>query len=152
MKKIPLTQGKFALVDDADFEWLSQWKWHYEGRYAARRNYIGFINGKNKGKKVYMHKELLKPEGGLDVDHINRNKLDNQRENLRVLSRSKNVFNRDKLETNTSGYTGVYWLKLKKRWRASIEVENTKVYLGTFVDKSDAIKKRRDAELRYFSL
>lgn len=82
MKEIPLTQGYVTLVDDADYEWLSRWKWHYHGGYAER------------GDGVLMHREITDCPAGKEVDHINHDPLDNRRENLRVVTRWQNMLNR----------------------------------------------------------
>jgi hypothetical protein len=75
MKKIPLTQGKFAIVDDEDFEYLNRWKWYFAPvGYATR----GDGHGRGNRTVVYMHRVVNKTTGGLVTDHINRNKLDNR--------------------------------------------------------------------------
>jgi hypothetical protein len=90
MAIIPLTKGFSVIVDDEDFEWLNQWKWQYVGKYAAR-----FVQTKKVRKIILMHRLLVDPPEGLEVDHINRNKLDNRRANLRAVNRSENMKNRD---------------------------------------------------------
>ena len=82
-KRIPLTQGRFAIVDDTDFEWLNQWKWHARkcrGKvYAARRR----RKEEGTGSEIMlMHREILGTPPGMDSDHINRDTLDNRRSNL----------------------------------------------------------------------
>ena len=86
MKEIPLTRGKFALVDDEDYEWLSQWKW-----YCSTTGYA--VRG-CKNRILYMHREIAKTKPGMLTDHINRNKLDNRKENLRFCSHRENMKNR----------------------------------------------------------
>jgi len=108
VKKIKLTQGRYALVDDEDFNWLNQWKWCFDrsNGYAHRNQWV---NGKNR--KIYMHRIILgNPRGILikvETDHKNRNKLDNRRKNLRVVTRSENVLNKGLQSNNTSGIPGV---------------------------------------------
>jgi hypothetical protein len=85
MREIPLTQGKVTLVDDADYEWLSMWRWEYQSGYAVR---------KEDGRTIRMHREITDCPPGFDVDHINRNRLDNRRSNLRVVTRWGNNLNR----------------------------------------------------------
>lgn len=111
MKKISLSQGKVAIVDDEDFEFLSQWKWHVVGGgYAAR-------SVRHAGKRflIYMHRALLEAD---EVDHINRNKLDNRRANLRACDRSGNMLNREKF-SGSSRFKGVHFDQTKQLWRAS---------------------------------
>ena len=98
MKKIPLTKGKFALVDDEDFERLSQFKWHYGKGYAARKTNEDYI---------YMHKEILGIGKKQEGDHKNGDKLNNQRANLRTCTHAQNMFNRRTQKNNVSGVSGV---------------------------------------------
>lgn len=93
MKKIPLTQGHFAIVDDADYEWLNQWKWR-----AKKAAYLSYaarsvrVNGKTE--TVYMHRLIMDCPKGKEVDHANRVTFDNRRDNLRICERSENQKNR----------------------------------------------------------
>jgi len=129
MKKIPITQGKFALVDDEDFDNLNQWQWHFTTGYAARRAWPS-------NKIVLMHRELMQTPKGKDTDHINRNGLDNRKCNLRICTRSENNLNKDKQKSNTSGYKGVYWRGDQKLWLARVGL----VYAGKHKNKIDAAK------------
>jgi len=93
VKQIPLTKGKVALVDDADFEHLNQWKWHYNPvcrtGYARR---IATIDGKRT--LIYMHHDILGiPALGMEADHISTDGCDNRRENLRWGTRAQNLMN-----------------------------------------------------------
>src|SRR2546430_16319669 len=98
-RKIKLTRGKYALVDLVDYEWLSQWKWYCSARgYAARRLYP-------ENKVVYMHRVII-PEGE-EVDHINHDKLDNRKSNLRPCTHKQNLRSRGLNKNNKSGYKGV---------------------------------------------
>jgi len=144
MKKIKLTKGKFALVDNEDFEYLSQWKWHYiRNGYAARHSKV---NEKERGY-IYMHRQINNTPSGLVTDHINRNKLDNRKINLRNATNSMNGMNRNLNKNNSSGYLGVFWRKDRKKWIAFIKVNYKRMHLGNFYSKIDAIKARRGAEL-----
>mgnify|MGYP001597782528 CR=1 FL=1 len=104
MKYINLTKGKRAIVDDADFETVSGCKWHYVS-YAMRN-----IRENGKQTKWYMHWSIIgKPKNGLQVDHINENKLDNRRLNLRICNRSENMINRKLFKNKTDAkYFGVF--------------------------------------------
>ena len=91
--------------------------------------------------------------GALDnevVDHKNHDLTDNRRQNLRLTTSQKNSWNRKVAKNNTSGYTGVYWVKNNQKWRASIKVNRKVIILGLFADKQDAIIARRNAENEYF--
>ena len=135
MKLIPLTQGKFAIVDDEDFEWLNQYKWcaHWDkyNWYAQRR----------KGRKiVLMHKEILNVPEGFEPDHINRNGLDNQRHNLRICTHAENCRNRKLNHNNKSGFRGVCWDRKSKKWRASIKYCFKTFCLGFFNSEIEAAR------------
>ena len=140
MNKIQLTKGKYALVDDADFKWLNQWKWHFDGQYAARKS----------PKKIYMHRLINLTPDSFETDHINRDKLDNRRSNLRSTMRSQNAFNVGLRPNNTSGFIGVSWTA--NRWEAYIWKDGFKIYLGRFKDKYEALKARKKAEEQYHGL
>lgn len=141
MKKIQLGRTyHFAIVDDEDFEILTTRKWQInKGGYCYRflwkdRKYAGC---------VYMHRFLMGfPE--LKVDHINRNKLDNRRSNLRIADDSLNAFNKSISPNNVTGYVGVSWDKRKNRWIARAG----KKVLGTFRDKDDAVSCRAAFNLK----
>ena len=84
-KTIPLTQGKLALVDDADFEWLNQWKWHavrFRDRYYAVRT--ATENETSSPTTVYMHRLIMGTDTGQATHHLNNDGLDNRQDNLRV--------------------------------------------------------------------
>lgn len=146
MKKIPLTQGKFALVDDEDYEWLNQWKWFAHNRrgyyYAARTE---------NGKTISMHREILGLKHGnkQDSDHINHNTLDNCRLNLRICSRTQNTMNQISL-CGTSKYKGVCWHKRDKKWFAQIQVCGKHKFLGNFKLEMEAAKAYDKATKKYF--
>jgi hypothetical protein len=135
-KRIELTQGKVAIVDDDDFKFLMQWYWYYsKGGYAVRNGYVG-----NKRGTIYMSCEIMKSPSGSDVDHISRNKLDNRKENLRICSRIENMANTSKHKNNTSGYKGVSWHKASKKWLANISIEYKRIHLGLFDSPIEAAR------------
>ena len=118
MKKIPLPGGKFATVDDEDYEWLSQWKWHVRikptNKYAARNNHGGTPT------TIQMHRQILGAKKGQLCDHINGNGLDNRRSNIRLCTPTESNRHVRKRSHNKSGYLGVYWHK--NRWNVTIRV------------------------------
>jgi hypothetical protein len=135
MKEVILTQGKVAIVDDVDFVQLSKYKWcatynPVRGIHTAIRN--------GKGGSVYMHRQIMDAPKGTDVDHINRNPLDNRRCNLRFATRSENLQNAPKRVNNTSGFKGVIWCKSVNKWRAAIGFRGAKLILGYFDHKTEA--------------
>lgn len=143
MKEIPLTQGKVALVDDADFDWLNQWKWfvHITKHNFYARRYSG--GGRKATKKQYMHRLILNPMANEEVDHKDKNGLNNQRNNLRKSTHSQNNSNKSKTcNKTTSKYISVSWFKPYKMWRAYV-ANNKKVYhVGYFDNEIEAAKAR----------
>jgi hypothetical protein len=135
VKKIPLTQGKFALVDEEDYEYLMQWKWYYAKGYAVR------MGSQPKRVAILMHRIVLERMGFKDFessDHINRQRFDNRRANLRPVSLEQNNMNRGKQKNNTSGYMGVSWHKQGKKWRVRFRADGKYRSLGLFDDKKEA--------------
>ena len=134
---IPLTQGKYAIVDVKDYKWLSQWKW-----YLNKSKTIEYACRAEKGKDdkyhhIYMHKQILCALPDQEIDHISRNGLDNRRRNIRFCTRSQNNQNRKKrYKFFTSHYKGVYWIKRDKKWCAQIN----HTYLGRFKTETEAAK------------
>jgi hypothetical protein len=149
-KLIKLTLGQFAIVDDENYEYLNQWKWHASKRhytyYAARRLTIG----KNKSKLIYMHRSIIDVKNGLEVDHINRNGLDNRRSNLRQCTRGQNARNSKKPKTNTSGFKGVHFHRARNKYTAYIKVNKTKKHLGYFMTAIEAARVYDKNALKYY--
>jgi hypothetical protein len=146
MRYIPLSKGKFAIVDEADFEWLNQWKWTYHSEnYAYRHEYYGRENGKYNVRTIYMHR-LLITEG--IPEHKNNNGLDNRRSNLRSATQQQNMWNRKGQKNTSSVYKGV--TKRKEKWEASIKIEGKYKYLGLFEKESEAATAYNMAALRHF--
>lgn len=153
MPIIQLSQGKTALVDVEDFEMLSKFKWqhHFRG-YAYRDQYIGMTGevGKRRGvhKKVWMHREIMKTPKNMVTDHINGDRLDNRRSNLRICTQSQNQANSLLRKTNTSGYKGISHQKYG--WIARLGVDGKRLYLGWFKNKEEAIKAYNQAANKYY--
>ncbi len=150
MPVIKLTNGGETLVDDSDYEHLSQWNWQQNQGYAIRNQYVSCINGKRKNKTIYMHRAVNKTPDGMETDHINNDKLDNRKTNLRASNRSNNAVNKPKQSNNTSGYKGVGWHKVAGKWRATIKVNNRAKHLGHFATPEDAATAYNFAALEYF--
>ncbi len=124
--------------------------------YTLIKDYCWFIstNGyvMNKSPKVILQHRLISGVCGknIEIDHINHNKADNRKENLRQVTRSQNNMNHGIKRSNTSGNTGIYWHAKAKKWCANIRVDSKSIYLGLYIDKEDAIKARKKAEEKYF--
>lgn len=134
MKLLPLSQGKFAQVDDEDFEYLNQFKWSYNHGYAKR----GIkINGKWTG--IRLHQEIMKPVNGISIDHIDRDGLNNQRSNLRLCNQSQNNMNQCKQHKFTSSqFKGVSYHNGCKLWTSNINLDGKRYHLGTYKTQESA--------------
>jgi hypothetical protein len=135
VKQIQLTKGLVALVDDEDYERLSSFKWKAHHRYAARN-----VRRNGKFLTIMMHREILKAPSGMDVDHINGDRLDNRRSNLRLATRSQNTRNRKGNKNSISGYKGVGWHARCRKWQAAIKTDDKQLYLGLFDAPEDAAR------------
>ena len=150
-RKIPLTRGKFAIVDPDDYHRLAKYKWHLAksptGSYAAR-----WHRPKNPGKrkKIWMHRQIIHIPKGLVCDHINHNAHDNRKANLRPATPSQNLCNRPKTKTKTrSKYKGLEWDKTQKKWKVRIQLHGRKIYLGSFNSQINAAKAYDNAAKQY---
>lgn len=137
MKEIPLTQGKVALVDDADFEWLSNSSW-----YAAKRPLAGNVQFYAMGYdssfgKILMHRKILGCSEETKVDHWDSNGLNNQRYNLRVATNAQNCRNKS-WNPHSSQFKGVSWNRRNRYWVSGIKVDYKLIHLGTFYEETDA--------------
>ena len=136
MKRIPLTQNKYALVDDEDFEEMSKYNWRFAQGYAIRHV------RKDKEKRrttTRMHRMILDVKKGRDIDHVDGNGLNNQKINLRIATESQNMMNRKLNKNNKSGYKGVHW-HIMGKWLAQIRCFGKGTYLGVFDNKLEAAK------------
>lgn len=147
--RIPLHHGLFLLVDDADAEAVSQFRWRPAGKretYYARRRFLEPDGDSVRERGQFVHTFLT---GWPRVDHINGNGLDNRRCNLRPATESQNQANRQKTK-GTSRYKGVVWDTSRLRWLARIYPQGKQIKLGRFVSEEDAALAYDDAARRYF--
>lgn len=149
MKEIKLNKGFYTLVDDEDFEFLNQWKWYEHHGYAVRTKRVG-LRRFNKTSQIYMHRLLNQTSDGLDTDHVNRNKLDNRKANLRTSTRTQNQINKGRQKNNTSGYAGISWSKEHQKWVSRISNQRRQIYLGSYSSIQSAWLARRWGERLYF--
>ena len=134
----------FTLVDDADYEWLNQWKWcalkGANGLYVVRGVYLGGGRKNRKYKTIRMQRLILNVNSGMVVDHINGDTLNNQRDNLRICTQRENSYNTKRPSDNTSGFKGVSWSKSRGKWEARIKANGKHKFLGYFDNKKEAAK------------
>lgn len=144
VKKIPLTQGQHALVDDEDYEFLNQFKWcahkapGYDVYYAVRTHCCEIKDGKRINKRIAMHRLIMDAPKGLEVDHINRVGTDNRKSNLRIVTRRQNSHNTPK--RGTSKYKGVWWNKSAKKWQSQTQINNKIIRIGFFDSEKEAFE------------
>ena len=148
MKYIPLTKGQFAIVDDADYDWLNQWKWqahlapNTQSFYAVRTEYLP----DRKKQRISMHRQILGLEQGdnRQGDHIYHNTLDNRRSQLRIVTKQQNNFNLKR----TRGY---FYNKKRGKYLAQISINNKVVYLGMYDTAREARAAYLEAKKKYHS-
>lgn len=131
--KIPLgIEGKDGYtVVDKDYAYLDKYRW-----YKAN---TGYASGKINGKRVLLHTVISGEEKGKVTDHINRDKLDNRTQNLRLVTQRINVFNSPLIRSdNTTGFRGVHFSNRDRKYIAEIVSNGRKVHIGTFTNKTEA--------------
>jgi AP2 domain len=142
MEKIPLSQGKVAVVDDEDYEHLNRHTW-YASKAVTKTGEVWYAKryerlGKWRYGKVYMHRELL--PGVRRIDHRDGDGLHNWRSNLRQATQTQNNMNRRKGVNTSSRFKGVHWHKAAGRWASEIGFAGVRKYLGLFDSEEDAAR------------
>jgi len=134
IRLIPLTQGKLAIVDADDYDWLSKYKW-----YGARAGGKFYACRSIKQRTIGMHREIMGEPKGMFIDHRDGNSLNNRKSNLRICTPAQNVLNRGCMG-GSSGYKGVSSLKKLNKWKAEITFKGRRIHIGHFEDEIDAAK------------
>lgn len=134
-KHILLTQGKQALVDDDEFDELALVKWCYRGGYAVRTE-----GTRANQRTVVMHRLVMDAPANAVVDHINGDKLDNRRCNLRLATTAENIRNSARSVRNTSGFKGVSFDRSRGKWFASICANRKLKNLGRYATAEEAAR------------
>ena len=148
-RRIPLTQGKHAIVDPDDYERLSEYTWHVTKNthtFYAKRN-----SCTRKGTApIYMHRCIMKVPAGMVVDHISHDGLDNRKANLRPATRAQNNRHKKKVDTKAlSKYKGIYYHHGDRVWYARITCNGRTTHLGSFKDEIEAAKTYDQAAKKY---
>lgn len=127
-----------AIVDADDYDWLMQSRWSLSA--------CGYASGRVRldGKSIvtFMHRYMLRPVKGLNVDHINGNRLDNRRCNLRLCTNAENKRNRGSLKNSSSRFVGVSWSSVRRKWTATVHVKLKQVYTECFDSEEEAARAR----------
>lgn len=135
----------YTLVDTEDAEWLKDFTWH-KTQFGYARAIV------YDRKQMLMHDLIMNiwPSIDAQVDHYNRNRLDNRKSNLRITSLQENMKNKSKYKNNSTGVTGIYKYPNEEKWAANICHDGKQEALGIFYNIQDAIKARLEAEKKYF--
>lgn len=146
---VELTKGKFAIIDEEDYELVSKYKWNYgKNGYASTS-----VGGRKNKKMIYMHRLIMGVTVSKQtVDHIDGDKTNNTKKNLRICTHRENCSNSSKPKTKkcTSKYKGVYWDKTRNRWTARIKVNYKGIFLGRFVNETEAAIVYNKAAKKHF--
>lgn len=144
--KMYLTQGLFTILDAKDYPKIRQYKW-----YARKTPYTFYastnVNNSGKRKTIQLHRAITDAPIGMEVDHKDRNGLNNTRANLRVCTKEENQHNASIRKDNTSGFKGIYWMKSSSAWAVSIQAYGKRIYCGIYKSKNEAILVR-DKKIR----
>lgn len=151
MKEIQLTQGQTTIVDDADFEFLSQFKWSAI-KLSKKHTWYAVTNVKtDTGRRsTRMHQMLLGKMPGMVIDHIDGDGLNNTRENLRHCTQANNIRNSRPHSSKTSRFKGVS--RRGTKWVAQIQVNKRKINLGEFEQEADAAQVYNFAATEHFGV
>ena len=140
------SKGEEFYFDLEDYEKIKNYSWHIDNVGYVRTQFR--YDDNEPYKKMRMHKLILNYQG--IVDHKNTNKKDNRKENLRFATNSQNCTNKGLISNNTSGVTGVYWEKNKKRWFAEVSVNYKTIRSSYFKEFNDAVEARKELEDKYY--
>jgi len=142
---IPLTQGKFTIVDADDYDRVTQHKWF------AHKNADRFYALRDAGgKAIRMHREIVDIPPGLVCDHRNHDTLDNRKSNLRICTQAQNSYNQLPRDGGTSRYKGVRWHKDHCKWETSIKHKGRAIHIGYYDYEADAAIAYDDMAVELF--
>lgn len=139
-----------TFVDLEDVNLCKKYRWNVQKCYEQNFDTF-YIGASDSGKMISMHRLLINAKKGKHVDHIDGDKLNNRKSNLRECSRADNMKNRKLNYNNKSGHKGVFWYYYNgvNKWKASITVDGKRIWLGSFERLEDAVRVRKEAEEKY---
>lgn len=148
---IPLNQGKFALIDEADADLILGRQWFVQRVAQSDSLFYAYTGSAKDGTRISMHRLITGAEPGVLVDHRNGDGLDNRRHNLRTCTHTQNMQNRKMHSNNRSGFKGVYQHRGKgsNRWYAQLRVDGRRIHIGAFPTPEDAARAYDEAALRH---
>jgi|LakMenEpi03Aug12_release.lakeMendotaPanAssembly.Ray.scaffolds.fasta_scaffold591655_1 hypothetical protein len=144
MKLLPLTKDKFALVDDDDYYWLSQWNWfavEIKNTWYARRSKKKGILRSNEKYEIYLHRIVMRcSDIDFVIDHLDKNGLNNQKENLRICTKSENNKHTSSHKNSSSQYLGVSYDKNRNKWSANLMNNGKRILFKRYNTEIEAAK------------
>jgi hypothetical protein len=141
VRLIPLSGGGYAWVDAADYERLNRYHWRLANGYPCR------LDGR---RAVLMHREIMEPAADKVVDHIDGNRCNACRANLRICDRNENRFNQRKRRTGLSRFKGVTFHKGMGKWKAHYRLNHRLHHIGYFDDEVAAARAYDLAAVAHF--
>ena len=142
MRQLLLVNGHIALVDDKDYDFVSQKRWYAGG---PNKSYV--VSTANS--RITLHRYILNPPKGMVIDHIDGNGLNCTRANMRVCRHAQNLMNRGKTKNNKSGYKGVFYFKRDGNWAAQIRANGKNLHLVYFDNPIAAARSYDAAAIKY---
>lgn len=135
-KLIYLYGGKVTVVDEEDYEELSKYKWSLTSNGYAKRTECNNIGRKT----VRMHRQIMKVNENQELDHINGDKLDNRKGNLRIVTHGQNMFNKKRYANASSKYKGVRFYNVTNKWISRIGINRERIHIGYYATEEAAAK------------
>lgn len=137
-------KGEEFWFDLEDYDKIKNYCW-----YKNNQGYLISFDY-NSNKKIRLHRLIMNPTSDQIIDHINHNTIDNRKSNLRIVTYSQNLMNKSLVSSNTSGITGVSWYEKRNKWKSYITINKKQKFLGYFDNFEDAVRTRKEAEVKYF--